>query len=152
MKKATTYILKALFLICLNPLYILAEEVEIDGIKYNLIKKTNEATVISKEMQYTGDIIIPSSIIFEEIEYDVTGIEHSAFNNCYGLTSVSIPNSVTSIGESAFSNCYRLNCVNIPNTLTSIEQQVFHGCSGLTTITIPNSVTSIGIYAFSNCI
>ena len=44
----------------------------------------------------------------------VTSIDRSAFNNCTGLTSVTIPDSVTSIGKGAF-----------------------YGCSGLTSITLP---------------
>ncbi len=35
-------------------------------------------------------------------------IAASAFRNCSGLTSITIPESVTSIGDDAFSGCYRL--------------------------------------------
>ena len=35
----------------------------------------------------------------------VTNIGSYAFSHCYGLTSVTTPNSVTSIGESAFAEC-----------------------------------------------
>ena len=36
---------------------------------------------------------------------DVTSIGYSAFRQCSGLTSVTIPNSVTKIGEYAFYEC-----------------------------------------------
>ena len=75
----------------------------------------------------------------------------SAFENCWSLTSVTIPNSVTSIGYSAFRRCHGLTSVTIPNSVTSIGNRAFWGCSGLTSVTIPNSVTSIGDYAFSRC-
>ena len=39
------------------------------------------------------------------IEEGVTSIGNYAFDNCTGLTSVTIPNSVTSIGNYAFSGC-----------------------------------------------
>ena len=78
-------------------------------------------------------------------------IGSSAFYNCSGLTSVTIPNSVTSIGSSAFYNCSGLTSVTIPNSVTSIGRYAFEDCSGLTSVTIPNSVTSIGDYAFYYC-
>lgn len=36
---------------------------------------------------------------------DVTSIGESAFSDCSGLTSITIPNSVKSIGDYAFSDC-----------------------------------------------
>ncbi|MGM9833258.1 MAG: leucine-rich repeat domain-containing protein, partial [Candidatus Limisoma sp.] len=81
----------------------------------------------------------------------VTTIGSSAFANCGGLTSVTIPNSVTTIGGSAFANCGGLTSVTIPNSVTSIGSSAFANCGGLTSVTIPNSVTSIGSEAFSNC-
>ena len=79
----------------------------------------------------------------------VKKIYNSAFNNCRGLTSVTIPNSVTSIGDYAFAYCEGLTSVTIGNSVTSIGDQAFYGCSGLTKIEIPSSVTSIGEDAFS---
>ena len=74
---------------------------------------------------YTGNVVIPSSVTYNEITYSVTSIGDKAFIYCSGLTSVTIPNSVTSISDEAFAYC-----------------------SGLTSVTIPNSVISIGKYAF----
>ena len=95
----------------------------------------------------SGAIIIPARLG----GYPVTSIKRSAFSNCSGITSVTIPDSVTSIGDSAFSNCSGLTSVTIPDGVTSIGEFAFGGCSGLTSVTIPNSVTSIGNGAFSNC-
>lgn len=60
-----------------------------------------------------------------EIGTKVIGIGVNAFANCYGLTSVTIPNSVTSIGEYAFNNCISLTSITIPNSVTSIENRAF---------------------------
>jgi hypothetical protein len=56
---------------------------------------------ISKEI--SGDIAIPASLIYGEINYSVTLIPDSAFRECSKLTSITIPDSVTSIGWDAFS-------------------------------------------------
>ena len=77
-------------------------------------------------------------------------IDNSAFSECSGLTSITIPDSVTSIGYSAFSNCNRLTTITIPDGVTSIGAYAFLDCTRLTIITIPDSVTSIGLGAFSN--
>ena len=59
--------------------------------------------------------------------------------------------SVTSIGDRAFYNCYGLTSVVIPNSVTSIGGSAFSGCSGLTSVTIGSGVESIGTKAFANC-
>ncbi len=73
------------------------------------------------------------------------------FQDCSGLTSVTIPNSVISIGYKAFYNCSNLRTFTIPNNVTSIGESALQNCSGLYSITIPNSVTSIGNKAFYGC-
>ena len=78
-------------------------------------------------------------------------IKGSAFSGCSGLKSITIPNSVTTIGNGAFYECSGLTSVTLSNKLTSIDNSAFSGCSGLKSITIPNSVTTIGNYAFAYC-
>lgn len=75
-----------------------------------------------------ADLTIPTTLYVGETPYTVTSIGSSAFYNCSGLTSITIPEGVTSIGNSAFMRC-----------------------SGLTSITIPRSVTRIDLYAFREC-
>ena len=103
--------LRALFLslAVLLSLPMLAVEVEIDGINYELVAKVKQATVIAKSSgKYSGEVVIPESVEHEGAAYSVTSIGDHAFYYCSGLTSVTIPNSVTSIGKYAFSNCPEL--------------------------------------------
>ena len=135
----------------LLPLVASADAVEINGIYYNLVSKIKEAEVTRNPNNYTGSVVIPEKVTYESVEYSVTSIGQSAFENCYGLTSITIPNSVTSIEGEAFSGCSGLTSVTIPNSVTSIGYYAFDSCSGLTSIIIPNSVTSIGNNAFGWC-
>ena len=80
-----------------------------------------------------------------------SSIGNNAFNSCYSLSSITIPNSVTLIGNGAFNSCHSLSSITIPDGVTSIGNNAFQNCSSLSSITIPNSVTSIGNSAFEGC-
>ena len=131
----------------------------VDGIYYNITSSTYlkvEVTYVCKGAwvsyvsNYSGAVIIPSTVAYEGSTYSVTSIGEGAFYDCDGLTSVTIPNSVTSIGRSAFSLCSGLTSVEIPSSVTTIGESAFYyGC--LTSVTIPNSVTNIGENAFWSC-
>ena len=94
----TTLILSVFFSISAS-----ADVVEVDGVYYDISGTT--ATVTSGDNKYSGDIVIPESITYNNSKYSVTSIGKSAFSFCTGLTSITIPNSVTSIDESAFDFC-----------------------------------------------
>lgn len=129
------------------------EKAEIEGIMYNFNDYNYLASVISRGTSsgYTGDVIIPASVIYNGDTYNVVAIGQDAFKDCKSLYSVTIPNSVTYIGNSAFYGCSSLTSIQIPNTISTIGLRTFYRCTGLTSITIPNSVTSIGIEAFRYC-
>ena len=73
------------------------------------------------------------------------------FNDCYGLTSLTLPSSVTEIGEHAFLNCRGLTNFTIPSGVTKIGGAAFFCCYGLISLTLPSSVTAIGSEAFKHC-
>ena len=160
-----------LFLLMLLPMLAsAADKVEIDGIYYELSTgETKTATVISGTNKYSGEVVIPETVTYNEETYSVTSIGgmtflkignsissigsigNSAFCNCTGLTSVTIPNSVTSIGDGAFWGCTGLTSLTIGSNVASIGIMAFGHCSGLTSVSIPKSVTSIGNFAFYDC-
>ena len=74
----------------------------------------------------TGALTIPASVVHNGTTYPVTGIG-TAFCECTGLTSVTIPSSVK-----------------------SIVVTTFYGYTGLTSVDLGDSLTYIGDYAFYN--
>ena len=99
----------------------------------------------------TRNQVYQSAIQKIEMSSDVKSINSYAFQNCYSLTSIVIPNSITSISSYAFHNCYSLASVVIPNSVISIGNYAFRYCYSLASIVIPDSVKSINTYAFNNC-
>ena len=126
----------------------------IDGFRYLLDSDTKTATLLPKrEGKYSGDIIVPEKVKGNDgVEYIVTSLDASCFEDCRDLTSITLPSSVTSLGYSCFEGCSGLTSITIPSSVTSLESDCFRGCSGLTSITIPSSVTSFGFACFEGCI
>ena len=142
-----------------------AHDFGVDGIYYDITSKTDKTVEVVYEglyyTKYTGTVVIPETVTYKGTTYSVTSIRVSAFYECTGLTSITIPNSVTSIGGASFNGCSKLteivvkegntvydsreNCNAIIETTTNT---LITGCKN--TI-IPNSVTSIGDVAFSYC-
>ena len=134
-----------------------ASNTQVDGIWYDFYSSSKTASVTYRgsyydhySNEYSGSVVIPTSVTYQNATYSVTSIGERAFSYCSGLTSVTIPNSVTSIGYGAFEGCRSLTSVTIGNSVTSIGDYAFEDCSSLTSVTIPNSVTSIGDGAFYN--
>ena len=103
LKKRFTACLTTLILSVFFSISALAYDVEVDGIYYDIFGTT--AKVTKGDNKYSGNIVIPESITFENSIYSVTSIGDAALAACYSLTSVTIPNSVTWIGDRAFAEC-----------------------------------------------
>ena len=137
---------------------IAVENAEGVTIYYNFINESTELSVSKGNgvvddfysEDYSGSVVIPASVSYNDNVYNVTAIENYAFQYCLGLKSVTIGSNVTSIGIYAFFGCDDLTTVIIPNGVTSIGDCAFESCSSLTTISIPNSVTTVGDYAFAD--
>ncbi len=146
-------------LLLLCAVSVSAHDFEVDGIYYDIISASDLTAKVTYKgdsydeisNEYSGEVIIPETVVYKSKVLKVTSIGRSAFSDCSGLTSIEIPNSVTSFGHYAFSACRGLTNVTIPNSVTSIGNSAFSACRGLTNVTIGNSVKSIGGFAFSAC-
>lgn len=122
-----------------------------------------------------GDVLLPTLVLHEGIEYTVTSIGSCAFNYCNEMNPLNIPVTVTHIGRQAFDYTewynsqsdgvlYFDNCClgykgNMPTGTLSIHEGTrviadnsFLNCDNLTgDLIIPNSVVTIGFQAFKGC-
>ena len=135
----------------MKPILFRVKEEIINNINYRLDNDNLTAEVSEKSGGYEGAIVIPETVVFNDVTYRVTSIGARALEGCSSLTSITIPNSVTSIKAWAFAGCTSLISIAIPNSVTSIGQGAFDICSSLTTIVIPDSVTDIGEGLFFCC-
>ena len=141
---------------------------------YNIVDNHAEVvrpgTSSSFNNYITGDVIIPSTVIYNDTTYSVTTLGtvggYGPFYNCSALTSITIPNSVTSFGNDAFGHCNGLIYVNYLGTLSqwcNINFEDFTAnplfkahhlhidSTEVTNLTIPDSITIIKQYAFYGC-
>ena len=133
------------------------------GIYYK-VGDNQTVSVISGEVNYSGDVVIPSQVTYDGKNYSVTSIKSGAFDRCK-MTSVTIPGSITSIGAEAFCDCISLSSVYITdldawckisfgyresNPLYYAHHLFLDGAE-IRDLRIPNSVTYIARQTFEYC-
>ena len=107
-----------------------------------------------------SELVIPATIDGKK----VVAIGDGAFSRCYGLTSVTIPDSITSIGANPFAGCDALRRLKIsPDhpTFALIDNALFYkpekrlvaylSSGNAKVYTIPQGILSIGNEAFYGC-
>lgn len=131
----------------------------VDGIYYNITSTTNKtaevtfagATASEVANEYSGKVVIPSTVLYNGVTYNITAVGDSAFQGCENLQSVTISNGVTKVGVYGFRNCKGLSEVVLPKSLISIGGSAFNACESLESIALPEGLKTIEWYAFANC-
>lgn len=117
-------------------------------------------TTWSSSNLFTGDIVLPSTVTYENKTYLVTSVSSNAFYGCENITSVTIPSSIRSIGGGSFAYCTSLTRFIVPSdhpTFSVVEGVLFdkpietllffpRGKTG--DYTFPSTVKTIGYSAF----
>lgn len=81
----------------------------------------------------------------------ITTIGAFAFQSCFGLEYITIPNTVTTINGYAFNYCLSLKSLTIPTGVTTLSNYAFQYCFVIESISLPHGITTLAQYAFSNC-
>lgn len=123
--------------------------IEFDGLLYRILSE-NEVEVIKKDFDYSGNIIIPSNIEYNNTIYKVTSIGE-AFKGCSDLISISVPSTVLSLDNYCFANCNKLEQIYLKNNLETIPFAAFQNCYKLSHIQLPQTVTRVAGCAFKGC-
>ena len=141
---------KLLSLFCLLTVAasMFAQTFTIDDLTYTVLSADDKTVSVSNGSSATGDVTVPETVTYNDVEYSVTTIAGGAFYGNTNITSVDMP-SITTIASSAFYKCSSLISVSLP-AATSIGSYAFYNCSSLTSLLLP-AATSIGNYAFYKC-
>ena len=99
---------------------------------------------------YTNHYVYANTIQKIEIGNNISLYDY-AFNNCYSLLTITIPNGITKINSYAFYYCYSLSSISIPSGVTSLYSKIFFNCYSLLTVSLPSSVKLIDQHAFYDC-
>lgn len=150
MKKRNLFVVVAL-LACITS--VSAYDFKVDGIYYSKVDDGNVSVVQEYigSSCYWGEIIIPSTVEYEGVRYNVNSIGDHAFSHCYDITTITLPGTITSIGDFAFVYCSKMTSIVIPNSVTSLGDRVFSGCDQLTSIILPDRMTHWGEGVFGGC-
>jgi hypothetical protein len=96
---------------------------------------------------YHGDVNIPASVEYEGYTFNVVAIGERAFDMCWEITSISIPEGVTLIEHRAFSDCY-FPILTLPSTITEIQDMAFMMCHMDTIVLLSNTPPTISEMSF----
>ena len=148
-------------------------------IEYDITDADRRLVAITSFSGSFSDLTLPSSVVYDSLEYKVTEIGDAAFTsweedsteqNCYGsLTlpdgisiigsyafenadfNIRIPDGVLEIGQGAFAGCRKLMMEKLPESLEIIGADAFRKSGLANIIHIPISVLEIGSSAFAEC-
>lgn len=91
-----------LFFMTLLPMLVSAYDFQIGDFCYT-ITSANDRTVFveaaSKDLK--GDIVIPSTVTYNDVVFTVTSISGEGFSSCYNISSLTIPGTIVDISERA---------------------------------------------------
>ncbi len=114
----------------------------VNGINFQFT--SGNTAVVSKNPTATGNVNIPSTVVYNGQTYKVTAIADSAFYGNKGLKSVTFSNKTITIA--------RISVADTLSSLKTIGKHAFEGCDSLAVIEIPDSVVAIGDSAFAFCV
>jgi len=137
------------FSIVLLPLTALAEDAEVNGIKYSLNEEKLTAEAVALCDSTIENLIIPSTIEVEKRIYQVTSVGEKSFMQS-DVISVTVSDGITTIGNSAFAGCKALKEVSLPNSVVTIGDWVFFTDICLGKLSIGTGIRQIGHDVFAD--
>ena len=105
----------------------------VDGVYYRVSGTSLAVIPPPDEVKYSGHITVPGTIVYEDIEYNVTALDSRAFRDSPDLLSVTLEEGIQRIDSWAFYRCVNLEAISIPSTVNYINKDnpVFTLCPKL---------------------
>lgn len=129
----------------------------VDGLFYKVISfenltcacvdEINTPNYLPNRSNYSGDIVIPSSVTIGARKFSVVEVSAYAFWRST-ITSLRIGGGVKTIQYDAFRGCEQLTSVYLEDGVEEIKSYAFVGCENLRKLVLPNTLQRIGDYAF----
>ena len=133
------------------------QHVLVDGIYYNFDVENKTATVTNNgsddpepwfNPSYSGDVVIPATVNYESMTFEVLTIGQYAFDYAHEVTSIDIPEGVVRIEAEAFGDC-GFNSITLPTSIQSIGSRAFLGMIPINNITLlATTPPTVGDMAF----
>ena len=120
---------------------------------YTIVSENNALVRVDKapsNARYSGDIVIPETVTYDNKTYTVRSMEDGVFN-LSDISSLNIEAPITILPYFACHACHELVSLKLPSTLERIEQYALSDCNNLTEINLPDGLTDIEYYTFSDC-
>ncbi|MDE6793401.1 MAG: leucine-rich repeat protein, partial [Muribaculaceae bacterium] len=113
-------------------------------------KTDNSSITAANKTGYSGDVVIPNSVSYQGISFDVTALDEKCFYYASNLESVVLPEGITTIPAYAFYSCSNLNHIDIPSSVKEIATYAFTYCSKLDQVDLPVGLTTLGVRSFQS--
>lgn len=114
---------------------------------YTYTVTSGQATITDFDTSYVGVLEVTNQLG----GCPVTAIGAFAFEDCHGMTSITIPAGVTSIAERAISTCMALTNISLPSSLVTLDVRAFYNNPILPDIAIPEGITTLPLYLCNYC-
>lgn len=110
----------------------------------------------------TGDLVVPETIIYDDVGYIVKGIAANAFTNQIGISSLTVSKTVQDIGSPFCYGCSLLSAISVDEAnpwytmfngmLFDRDKETLIACPAtMETVPLPSTLTTVGDYAFEGC-
>lgn len=124
--------MRRIFLLALTfilSLSLFAYDFQIGDLCYSITSITERTvSVEASSTSLNGNVVIPSVVTYNDVDFTVTYIASNGFAKCHNITSFTIPNTVKGIGSEGFAWCWYLKTIVLDN---------------------PSSWFTVGSYAFN---
>ena len=103
-------------------LSLFAYDFQIGDLCYSITSITERTvSVEASSTSLNGDVVIPSVVNYNDVDFTVTYIASNGFAYCHNITSFTIPNTVMGIGYEGFGWCWYLKTIILDNPRSSFS-------------------------------